>query len=188
MKPILQISKYDLLAADFASRDDSRPILTTVLVRKKNGNIELVATDSYVAVIHQVKELNDASIDFEQFLIPAATLRFAKKMIGTKSNARQIHTVDIYTDHITLPTLGISIDYKAPDGSYPDLDKLIASMDKRTDFKDCILNAAYIIKVAKAFNTDWVSNGTLKIKVNAHLAPVEFSNDRTYALIMPLKN
>lgn len=193
--PLAVLSKRDLDVATFAGNDSGRPMLTHVLARKKDGKVQLIATDSYAAVVTDISAIELP--EFEQFLIPATALLMAKKVVGkhevyTHRRTRKADDhVHLYADRIEIPEQNITIAIKTEDDAskYPDLDKLIKNID-RTNSADVTLNSKLLERATKFVGSDPAGSGSnaCNIKINAKLAPVEITNGNTYALVMPLKS
>lgn len=203
-KPITVLTKYDLKVFEFAGKDNSRPMLTHVLVRKSKNGVELVATDSYVAVVHGGLRL--ASDFTKPFLVPRDVLERLHKLAGRRrvletNRTRRIRgkssymvsdNVELYEKYATIPTLGVRIDFDAGEqkpSDYPKLDALIKDNIVRDENIDAVaLNTAYIVKASKFVSSHWLARGECKVRLNGELKPVEFYNDYTYAVVMPMKH
>lgn len=186
VKPLVTLSKHDLQVHKFASTDDSRPLLTAVMLRKNDGNYELVATNSYIAIVHKLKEFEES--EFKPILIPAATLKKAGTIMGRSAMIDGVlNVVEVYKDYIRLPALRMSIEFTAIEGKYPDLDKLIREINHKEFAKPVVLNPEYVNTVMSFFQSQDY-NVSVEVSVNDKLAPVEFKTTQSYALVMPLKS
>lgn len=116
-----------------ASADETRPVLTGVLIQSRNGNLTMAATDSYRLA---EKKLGKQTQDF-QLLIPASALHDLLRVMGDAEGDIMV----TYDDQQVLFQFGdIELVTRLIDGTYPDYQKLIpksfattASL-KRADF------------------------------------------------------
>lgn len=182
-KKLFELAKADLNVFEFASRDDSRPLLTGIYVREKDDRYELIATDSYRLVIHAPKQI--VSAKFEPFILPADVLRRVKQYVGTISSANP-KTIELWTDHIAIPELGVSVSFKPLDGNYPDVDKLVKGIN-HTKAPSTKLNPVYVAKTMQFF-ASISTYEAVEIVTNGVLDPVEFKSNQSYAVVMPLKS
>lgn len=194
-KPLAVLSKRDLDVATFASTDNSRPVICHVLVRRKGSNVQLIATDSYALVVADIPAIEYP--DFDEFIVPADTLLWAKKVVGKheidfgRRTKKVDDKIELYADKLVVQSTGITLPIKTDSeaSSYPKIDKLIKDID-RSQASDVTLNAKLLERATKFVGTDPAGSGSnaCKIKINAQLAPVEITNGNSYALVMPLKS
>jgi DNA polymerase-3 subunit beta len=180
---ITTLKKEHLKIADFASKDDSRPILTTVLVRWNKGNVELVATDSYTLVKQVIAK--GVTEEFEQFMVPAVVLQRADKLTFKGSRKKPALEMELSQKRISIPEIGVDLFFTPMEGKYPDFDRLITDIPKSTD-ASIVLNPRLVMKVGN-YIRQFESGRSMTINVHAKLSPTEFICGDTYAVIMPLK-
>jgi len=140
-----------------ASGDDSRPVLTGVYFHNTNGEIRVVATDSYRLAENTLGK-HKTSINF---LVPATAVSDLLRIIGDDSSEVSIshdeQQVQFQVDDVTLVARLI-------EGNYPDYRKLIPSKFEsvarlsRGDFMN-------ITKVSSLFARE--SAGSITIKAEA---------------------
>ncbi len=101
-----------------ASGDEARPVLTAVFLHTTQGNLFLVATDSYRLAEKKVAALkNDISL-----LIPATALQDLLRIIG--DNEEEVEVT--HDDQQVLFKVGdVELVTRLIDGKYPDYKKLI---------------------------------------------------------------
>ncbi len=184
---IVVLNKHDLQVGTFASKDDARPILRQVLVRKVDNKIQLIATDSYVLIRHSV--VPQEAQKFEPFLVPAIVLERAAKLLNTRKNHDLGMKVELHTNFLEIPEIGVKISCNSLDANYPDIDKLIDGINHDHDPKKSVtLNPEYTAKAASFLKSSNAYYGKMDVKLNAPLAPAEFYTENTYILVMPLKS
>lgn len=197
-KPI-KLTKHDLKVFNFASTEEIRPLICHVLVRPGlyDKYPEMLATDSYIGMVHTVVDGESENAEFEPFLVPAKVLKQLYALCGTyrlKANRRFkgikiTDIVELYNTHAIIPTLNLRIDFAQPEGKYPELDKLIKDNITGAKTNTAILNANYMAKVAKFVSTHPLSNtGTFEMRVNDKLQPIEFIGKYSYGVVMPVRS
>lgn len=125
--------------------EDSRPVLTGVLFRfRKDGIIELVATDGFRMGITHVKYITDHHFkrqDRRDFIVPVEAIRLIQFLkegnyyIYIRDNLLELHTPEA------------TIEAKCIDGTYPDYMKLIPS----TPGEKITLNRAETLNALRHF-------------------------------------
>lgn len=116
-----------------ASSDDSRPVLTAVLLQTVNGELAMAATDSYRLA---EKKLGKHEDDM-QLLVPASAMHDLLRVLGDDEENIEI----TYDDQQVLFQVGdVELVTRLVDGKYPDYRKLIpetfatSATLKRADF------------------------------------------------------
>lgn len=101
-----------------ASNDETRPVLTGVLLKTQKGNLYMAATDSY-----RLAEKNLGKNTQEiQLLIPASAMQDLLRVLGDKEEDIQI----THDEQQVLFTVGdVELVTRLVDGKYPDYHKLI---------------------------------------------------------------
>lgn len=121
-----------------ASSDETRPVLTGVLLKTINKNLVMVATDSYRLT---EKELGKISQDVE-LLVPASSMQDLLRVIGDEDE-------DIEIKHdgqqVLFKLSDIELVTRQVDGKYPEYEKLIPSTFSTT----AKLKRADLISVTK---------------------------------------
>ncbi len=102
-----------------ASRDESRPVLTGILVRFEPGKIVMAATDSYrLAVKETVIEGSSAELEA---IIPARALQELSRLGGDGSELR----LGVYENHVVFGTDGSWLTTRRIDGQFPNYRQLL---------------------------------------------------------------
>jgi DNA polymerase III subunit beta len=102
-----------------ASGDESRPVLTGVLIQNVGGKVFIAATDSYRLA---EKQLNVSIKSELQLLVPATAINELLRIISDDESEAQI----IYDDQQALFKVGdIELVARQLEGKYPDYRKLI---------------------------------------------------------------
>lgn len=138
-----------------ASADESRPVLTGVLVHSSGGKLYLAATDSYRLAEKEI----GSSKDDVNLLVPATAMHDLLRILGDGEEAVQV----THDDQQVLFTVGdVELVARLLEGKYPDYRKLIPEkfavgvVLKRADF----LN---ITKVSSLFARESAGSVTLKV-------------------------
>ncbi len=140
-----------------ASGDETRPILTGVLLQTSNGKLNMAATDSYRLAEKQLSN-NKEEV---QILVPASAMQDLLRILGDGEDNIQV----THDDQQVLFQVGdIELVTRLVDGKYPDYKKLIPEKFatearlKRTD----LLN---VTKVSSLFARE--SAGSVTIEVDS---------------------
>jgi DNA polymerase-3 subunit beta len=102
-----------------AGRDESRPVLTGILVRFGGGKLVMVATDSYRLSVKET-ELGGESPELEA-IIPARALDELRRIAG---GGGQIE-LGMFDNHVAFGVDGVWLTTRRIDGQFPDYTKLI---------------------------------------------------------------
>jgi DNA polymerase-3 subunit beta len=101
-----------------ASGDETRPVLTGVLLKTDNNQLAMVATDSYRLAEKQIGEHSSEL----KLLVPASAMQDLLRVIGDESGDIKIR----HDDQQVLFTIGdIELVSRQLDGNYPDYKNLI---------------------------------------------------------------
>jgi DNA polymerase-3 subunit beta len=105
--------------AKSASRDESRPVLTGILVRFEGGKLVMVATDSYRLSVKETT-LAEAAPDLEA-IIPARALTELSRLSGTGD------TIDlgVHENHVVFGTGDAWLTTRRIDGQFPNYRQLL---------------------------------------------------------------
>jgi DNA polymerase III subunit beta len=103
-----------------ASRDESRPVLTGILVRFEGGKLVMAATDSYRLSVKET-ELSGAEAQDLEAIVPARALGELSR-IAQESDEIQI---GVQENHVVFGTDGIWLTTRRIDGQFPNHKQLI---------------------------------------------------------------
>jgi DNA polymerase III subunit beta len=105
-----------------ASRDDTRPVLTGVLMRVEPGSLTMVATDSYRLAL-RVAPLESAPPDGRSALIPARALQEVSRL-AQSTKAEEVEL--LLGDQLAAFRVGgVEVMSRLIDGQFPDYRQLI---------------------------------------------------------------
>jgi DNA polymerase-3 subunit beta len=111
-----------------ASDDDTRPLLTGVLVAAEGDGIRLVATDSYRLALRDIAGTSPLPSGTDQILIPARALSELQRLLtatGTKGNSTQNIGFSMTKLDATFSVSGVYLTTRLLDGRFPDYRQLI---------------------------------------------------------------
>jgi len=195
------VSKSLLSTLVTASKDDTRPLLTTVRIYKEDEKIVSVATDGYI--LSEVIESTPKADDFPELpfahsydepdsvLVPAET---AKKMIAAMKKSDTLPVLNyaqLLKDTIVTTDLEqtTALHFRSPEGNYPEYRKLTdVDEEKAKTYKSVTVNPKYLKQVMALFKDDY----SVELSVSDDkFAPVfirsESNGVKKMAVIMPLK-
>jgi DNA polymerase III subunit beta len=111
-----------LKVARSASRDETRPVLTGILVSAAGDELRMVATDSYRLSVKETKL--DESLDgsFEAN-VPARALQELSRIVQHGDSERL--TVSVRTNQVVFETDGIVLSSRLIDGQFPNYRQLL---------------------------------------------------------------
>lgn len=151
-----QIFKKALQQVVFsASNDETRPVLTGVLLQTKTGNLYMAATDSYRLA---EKKLGSNKEDVE-LLIPASALQDLLRVLGDVDEEINV----TYDEQQVLFQVGdVELVTRLVDGKYPDYKKLIPEKfeTKATLKKADLVN---VTKVSSLFARESAGSVTIEV-------------------------
>lgn len=182
------LTKSDLKIATIASKDDTRPIIAAVQVKKIDQGLRLVATDGYHLTEKTIK-LEDAP-DFDEMLIPAKTLLDVAKLMGVHDRLTITRENFIIKNLKTEAVRQVSVG-ATTEGNYPEYQLLVP--EKKSQF--IALNARYISELMAVADAD---GGAVMVQIDVDevghinkLSPVRFDSEsegvKTVSVLMPLK-
>lgn len=177
-------------AGVFVSKDDTRPIIEAVCIRRKRDAIKIQALDTFTLISIESKAEEDGPD--ETILLP---YKAVKSVIPKKG------PVTLCLNHQTMMLSitscnGSSTTIKAIEGRYPDVEQLFklpgkGTIDGTAQFG---INAKFVADAGKACALALGSKGQdLKFTYTGELKPILFTNlqadDTTYVrgLIMPVR-
>ncbi len=105
-----------------ASRDETRPVLTGVLVRIGPDGLTMAATDSYRLAVRTVP-LNDAPAETREAILPARAVAEATRLAGQAGDS-DVEVV-LGESQATIRCGGIRLTTRLIDGQFPDYRQLI---------------------------------------------------------------
>lgn len=127
-----------------ASSDDSRPILTGVLVTSTEGGVRLVATDSYRLA---VRDLPGTSLleSGQSVLVPSRALQEVARIVGDAENL----VIEIGERDATFKVDGLSVTTRLIDGDFPNYEGLIPEKNpnRLTVSRDALLDAVKRVRL-----------------------------------------
>lgn len=120
------LTKQDINIFKIASKDDTRPTITGVLITKQQRGqewaIKLAATDSY-ALTEKIVHVTDEPT-FERLLIPAKKLQEVAKLMAAKDQLEITPTHFKISNFIGEPKTELSLD-RTIDAEYPEYEKIL---------------------------------------------------------------
>jgi DNA polymerase III subunit beta len=102
-----------------ASRDESRPVLTGILVRFEPGKVVMAATDSYRLAVKETT-VTDPLPDLEA-IIPARALQELSRIAGSSSEIQ----LGVLDNHVVFGSDGSWLTTRRIDGQFPNYRQLI---------------------------------------------------------------
>jgi len=103
-----------------ASRDESRPVLTGVLVRFEGSSLVMAATDSYRMSV-KVTELEEAAGDELEAIVPARALTELSRIA---QDAAELH-IGVQENHVVFGAGDVWLTTRRIDGQFPNHKQLI---------------------------------------------------------------
>src|SRR5918995_1232780 len=103
-----------------ASRDESRPVLTGILVRFEAGKLVMVATDSYRLSVKET-ELDAAAPELEA-IIPARALQELARLGAAGGDTVELR---VHENHVVFRTGGAWLTTRRIDGQFPNYRQLM---------------------------------------------------------------
>jgi DNA polymerase-3 subunit beta len=131
-----------------ASRDESRPVLTGVLVQFSAGRLVMAATDSYRLAIKET-ELAGAAPDLEA-IVPSRALQELSRIA---TNGDEV-AVGVHDNQVVFVVDGTTLTTRRIDGQFPNHRQLVPESFEhvltlpRSDFLDVVRRAAVMIQRA----------------------------------------
>ncbi len=141
-----------------ASDDDTRPLLTGVLVAAEGDGIRLVATDSYRLALRDIAGTGPLPSETDQILIPARALSELQRLltsVGTKSSSAQSIGFSMTELDATFSISGVFLTTRLLDGRFPDYRQLIPPSypSQLRVGKDSLLDALRRVRLLVRDNT-----------------------------------
>lgn len=128
-----------------ASGEDSRPILTGVLMAAEEGGLRMVATDSYRLAVRDVRGLGVIP-EGQKVLVPSRALNELMRLLG--SDAGEI-TLRLGAHDATFGLAGVSLTTRLIEGEFPNYRQLIPSNypNRLIVGRDALLDAVRRVKL-----------------------------------------
>jgi DNA polymerase-3 subunit beta len=102
-----------------ASRDESRPVLTGILVKFEPSKLIMAATDSYRLAVKETPV--DATLPELEAIIPARALQELTRLGGDSSELR----LGVYENHVVFGADGAWLTTRRIDGQFPNYRQLL---------------------------------------------------------------
>src|SRR3954454_19874679 len=131
-----------------ASRDESRPVLTGILVQFTAGSLVMAATDSYRLAVKQT-EL-DGTVPELEAIVPARALQELARLAGSGDEIE----VGVHENQVIFATSGVWLTTRRIDGRFPNYKQLLPEAFEyeltlpRGELLDMVRRAAVMIQRA----------------------------------------
>ena len=102
-----------------ASRDESRPVLTGILVRFEQGKLVMAATDSYRLAVKETSL--DSDVSELEAIIPARALDELRRIAGTSEQVE----LGMLDNHAVFGVDGVWLTTRRIDGQFPNYRQLV---------------------------------------------------------------
>jgi DNA polymerase-3 subunit beta len=173
--PQIELNSKDLkVAIDqvafSAATDETRPVLTGVLLKAKDNELKLVATDSYRLAEKTIKLEKKVSEEIN-IIIPQRTMHELSRIISSYESKVEIR---IGENQIQFNFDEIQLVSRLLEGSFPDYDQIIP---KKSETKTtlAITDFANSIKMASYFARESANNIKLRINNDKNMEVVAVS-------------
>jgi DNA polymerase-3 subunit beta len=103
-----------------ASRDESRPVLTGILVRFEGGRLVMAATDSYRLSVKETELETEGAPDLEA-IVPARALAELARIAADADGLR----IGVQENHVVFNAGGVWLTTRRIDGQFPNYKQLI---------------------------------------------------------------
>lgn len=140
-----------------ASLNTSRPVLSGVFVSVKDGNLKLVATDSYRLAEKKIKLGGKVNDEFS-CIVPARTMSELAKVIN-KADDKEVKVV-VSKNQILFSVEGIELISRLIEGKFPDYEKIIPR-EKKTSFEVLVEDLSLVLKRVSLFARE--NNNSVKL-------------------------
>jgi DNA polymerase-3 subunit beta len=105
-----------------ASRDETRPVLTGILVHAAEDELRMVATDSYRLSVKETRLEQGLAGSFEAN-VPARALQELARIVGSGEDARL--TVSMRSNQVVFDAAGVVLSSRLIDGTFPNYRQLL---------------------------------------------------------------
>jgi DNA polymerase III subunit beta len=103
-----------------ASRDESRPVLTGILVRFEGGRLVMAATDSYRLSVKETELETEGAPELEA-IVPARALAELARIAADADELR----IGVQENHVLFDAAGVWLTTRRIDGQFPNYKQLI---------------------------------------------------------------
>jgi DNA polymerase III subunit beta len=166
-----------------ASRDESRPVLTGILVSFTGGKLVMAATDSYRLAVKET-ELAGSAPELEA-IVPSRALQELARIIGSGDTVE----VGVYENQVVFAADGVWLTTRRIDGQFPNYRQLLPEQFEheltlpRTELLEVVRRAAVMIQRATPLQLRF-AEGELTVIARTHdvgesqeSMPVAFTGD-----------
>ena len=128
-----------------ASGEDSRPILTGVLMAAEEGGLRMVATDSYRLAVRDVRGLG-VMAEGQKVLVPSRALNELMRLLGADAGEIKLR---LGAHDATFGLAGVSLTTRLIEGEFPNYRQLIPSNypNRLIVGRDALLDAVRRVKL-----------------------------------------
>jgi DNA polymerase-3 subunit beta len=166
-----------------ASRDESRPVLTGILVSFTGGKLVMAATDSYRLAVKET-ELENVAPELEA-IVPSRALQELARIASSGDNV----DVGVHENQVVFSTDGVWLTTRRIDGQFPNYRQLLPEQFEheltlpRAELLDVVRRASVMIQRATPLQLRF-AEGELTVIARTHdvgesqeSMPVAFSGD-----------
>src|SRR3954470_2044559 len=166
-----------------ASRDESRPVLTGILVSFTGGKLVMAATDSYRLAVKET-ELDGTAPELEA-IVPSRALQELARIAGSGDNVE----VGVHENQVVFATEGVWLTTRRIDGQFPNYRQLLPEAFEheltlpRAELLEVVRRASVMIQRATPLQLRF-ADGKLTVIARTHdvgesqeSMPVAFSGD-----------
>lgn len=176
-------------AASFASKDKSRPNLTTVRVWQDFHGYRLVATDSYRLIGFEHGDVSgEHSYRLSVKAEHASSLKKSDHSLTFGDISDDAKTVEVHI--ITNKGVERKEYWGVVEGNYPNYQQLLPKVDHSKTFGGFDVNPKYFASACKAIETAYGDSAYISIWSQGHLKPIYFEatdkDSLCFGLVMPI--
>ncbi|HEY5057615.1 MAG TPA: DNA polymerase III subunit beta [Gaiellaceae bacterium] len=146
-----------------ASRDESRPVLTGILVQFTAGKLVMAATDSYRLAVKETTL--DGTVPELEAIVPSRALQELARVATTGDEVE----VGVHENQVLFSTSGVWLTTRRIDGQFPNYRQLLPEAFEheltlpRTEFLDVVRRAAVMIQRSTPLQVR-LADGELTVK------------------------
>src|SRR5437762_7128605 len=150
-----------------ASRDESRPVLTGILVSFTGGKLVMAATDSYRLAVKET-DLDGAVPELEA-IVPGRALQELARIAGSGDTV----SVGVHENQVVFATEGVWLTTRRIDGQFPNYRQLLPEQFEheltlpRSELLDVVRRAAVMIQRATPLQLRF-ADGELTVIARTH--------------------
>jgi DNA polymerase III subunit beta len=150
-----------------ASRDESRPVLTGILVSFASGKLVMAATDSYRLAVKET-ELSGSAPELEA-IVPSRALQELARI----ASAGETVDVGVHENQVVFSTEGVWLTTRRIDGQFPNYRQLLPEQFEheltlpRTELLDVVRRASVMIQRATPLQLRF-ADGELTVIARTH--------------------